>query len=317
MRRFRIRRRRAAALALLPAAAITMTTSLTMAAPKPRSAAIEPQRGSVTVGDKVLMRGRFPDAPNAVVSIRHQSAGHKVFKQVATTRTGPGGYYDVRVKPHSTGLWRAELAEPARVAQSQPALDGRARRVDTRSDSERIRVRSKIAAAVSKHNANLGQGVNISGRVAPRGRRAVEIRAGGKKIRTTTNKRGRFEVRWQPPSTGSFRVTAQAEGDKRAGKSADDAGRVTVYRPAAASWYGPGLYGNRTACGQTLTASTLGVAHKSMPCGTKLKLKYGSRTVRVRVIDRGPYAGNREFDLTYATKQRLGFPDVGTVYTSK
>lgn len=314
MRRFRIRRRHAAAFALLPATAVLITTSLTMAATQPRQAAFEPQRQSVTIGNRVLMQGRFPDAPNAVVEIRHQAAGHRFFRQVATTRTGDGGYYSVRVRPHSTGLWRAQLDRPARVAQS--ALDGE-RRIDARSDAERIRVRSRIAAGVSKHHANIGQGVTISGRVAPRGRRTVVIHAGRKDITTTANKRGRFEVRWKPPSTGGYKVTARARGNKVAAGSSDDAGRVTVYRPAAASWYGPGFYGNRTACGQTLTSSTLGVAHKSMPCGTRLKLRYGSRTVRVRVIDRGPYAAGREFDLTYATKQRLGFPDTGTVYTSK
>ncbi len=71
------------------------------------------------------------------------------------------------------------------------------------------------------------------------------------------------------------------------------------------------------ACGGVLTPGTLGVAHKSMPCGTKLTLRYGGRSVTVRVVDRGPFAGNREFDLTSATKQRLGFPDVGTVLTSR
>ncbi len=54
-----------------------------------------------------------------------------------------------------------------------------------------------------------------------------------------------------------------------------------------------------------------------MPCGTKLKLRYRHKTVKVKVIDRGPYAGNREFDLTEATKNKLGFPDVGTVWASK
>jgi rare lipoprotein A (peptidoglycan hydrolase) len=61
----------------------------------------------------------------------------------------------------------------------------------------------------------------------------------------------------------------------------------------------------------------MGVAHKSMPCGTKLRLRYRGRSVSVRVIDRGPYSGNREFDLTEATKNALRFPDVGTVLTSR
>ena len=94
-------------------------------------------------------------------------------------------------------------------------------------------------------------------------------------------------------------------------------GRVNVYRPAHASWYGPGFYGHRTACGGTLTASVVGVANKSLPCGTRVTLRYGRRTVTARVIDRGPYSGAREFDLTAATKRRLGFPSTGIVWSTR
>jgi rare lipoprotein A len=93
--------------------------------------------------------------------------------------------------------------------------------------------------------------------------------------------------------------------------------RVTVYRAASASWYGPGLYGNRMACGGTLTPGTLGVAHKSLPCGTKVHLRHGKRTVTAPVVDRGPYVGDREYDLTARTKEKLGFGSTGTVLASK
>ena len=71
-----------------------------------------------------------------------------------------------------------------------------------------------------------------------------------------------------------------------------------MYRHALASWYGPGLYGNQLGCGGRLGTSQLGVAHKSLPCGTKVTLRHHGRVVRVPVIDRGPYSGAREFDLT-------------------
>lgn len=90
-------------------------------------------------------------------------------------------------------------------------------------------------------------------------------------------------------------------------------GRLNVYRYAQASWYGPGLYGNRLGCGGTLTAGRLGVAHKSLPCGAKVTLRHGGRTVRVPVIDRGPYVGGREFDLTAATARRLHFRGHGAI----
>jgi rare lipoprotein A len=99
--------------------------------------------------------------------------------------------------------------------------------------------------------------------------------------------------------------------------SSDGGGKVQAFRRAVASWYGPGFYGNRTACGGTLGYSTLGVAHKTMPCRTRLTLRYRGREVTVRVIDRGPYVGGREFDLTGATKARLGFGSTGTVLSSR
>jgi rare lipoprotein A (peptidoglycan hydrolase) len=90
-------------------------------------------------------------------------------------------------------------------------------------------------------------------------------------------------------------------------------GRLNAYRRATVSWYGPGLYGNKLGCGGRLTPSTIGVANKSLPCGTRLTLRRGSHIVRARVVDRGPYVGGREFDLTSATRTRLHFSGVGQI----
>ena len=80
-----------------------------------------------------------------------------------------------------------------------------------------------------------------------------------------------------------------------------------------ASWYGPGFYGNRTACGQTYAPDMLGVAHRTLPCGTLVVLTYGSRTITVPVIDRGPYVAGRALDLSNATRAALGCPDLCTI----
>jgi rare lipoprotein A (peptidoglycan hydrolase) len=87
----------------------------------------------------------------------------------------------------------------------------------------------------------------------------------------------------------------------------------TPMRSAGASWYGPGLYGNHTACGQTLRANTLGVAHKTLPCGTTVKFVYHGQTLITQVIDRGPYVKGRAWDLTAAASEALGFEGVGQV----
>jgi len=80
-----------------------------------------------------------------------------------------------------------------------------------------------------------------------------------------------------------------------------------------ASYFGPGLYGNRTACGLTLTTTLQGVAHRTLPCGTLVHLSYAGHDVTVPVVDRGPNVAGREFDLTYATKLALACPDLCTL----
>jgi rare lipoprotein A len=84
-------------------------------------------------------------------------------------------------------------------------------------------------------------------------------------------------------------------------------------RTAGASWYGPGLWGNHTACGQTLRPNTLGVAHKTLPCGTTVKFVYHGKALITQVIDRGPYVRGRAWDLTAAASEALGLEGVGQV----
>jgi peptidoglycan hydrolase-like protein with peptidoglycan-binding domain len=82
-------------------------------------------------------------------------------------------------------------------------------------------------------------------------------------------------------------------------------------RSSGASWYGPGFFGNRTACGQTLRPTTRGVAHKTLPCGSRVLIGYRGRFVITTVIDRGPFVGGRSWDLTAATARSLRFDSAG------
>jgi Lytic transglycolase len=72
-------------------------------------------------------------------------------------------------------------------------------------------------------------------------------------------------------------------------------------------------YGLTIACGGVLQPNQLGVANKTLPCGTQVTFRYGNRAIRVPVIDRGPYIAGREWDFTGATAAALGFPGLGTV----
>lgn len=84
-------------------------------------------------------------------------------------------------------------------------------------------------------------------------------------------------------------------------------------RLAGATWYGPGLYGNRTACGQVLRPGTIGVAHRNLPCGTAVKFVHKGRSLVTSVIDRGPYSGGNAWDLTNGARLALDFEGVGKI----
>jgi hypothetical protein len=149
--------------------------------------------------------------------------------------------------------------------------------------------------------------------------RSIELQAMGphgwrEVAHTHTRADGRFRLRYTPHATGSRRVRLRFAGDGYDLPAHRLLGRLNVYRLAGASWYGGG---GSLACGGSLTSSTLGVANKTLPCGTLVTLRYGGRSVRVPVVDRGPYVAGREFDLTEATKQALGFGDTGDVWTTR
>jgi len=182
------------------------------------------------------------------------------------------------------------------------------------------RQRSHVSLHLSTHTVLAGNGLAVRGKVRPSGRRRVKLvfRGPDRAVRgVTTRGNGTFALRWSPERTGSYAVRAYGVHDRRVSASRSAKRRLTSYRLAGASYYGPGLYGNGVACGGTLMPGTMGVAHQTLPCGTKVKLRYHGRSVTVPVIDRGPYVAGRDYDLTEAVKERLGFPGVGTVLATR
>lgn len=176
---------------------------------------------------------------------------------------------------------------------------------------------SGVELKLGKRNVLAVHKAKIKGSVVPGGVRTVEIDVNGKRVKEVkSGPNGRFETKWRPESPGVYRVQAIVKGVGTAPVKSH-AKRLNAYRAVQASYYGPGLYGGHLACGGTLTPGKLGVANKTLPCGTKVTLRHGSKTVTVRVIDRGPYSGNRVYDLTAATKSKLGFGSTGIVLSTK
>ena len=83
---------------------------------------------------------------------------------------------------------------------------------------------------------------------------------------------------------------------------------------ALAGSSGPAAFGRKTACGGVISPATEGVAHPTLPCGARVFITYGHKTVLVQVIDRGPYVPGRQFDLTDALARRLGLHGVQEIH---
>jgi rare lipoprotein A (peptidoglycan hydrolase) len=84
---------------------------------------------------------------------------------------------------------------------------------------------------------------------------------------------------------------------------------------AIATWFGPGFYGKHTACGQKLTPRVVGVANRTLPCGTLVQVTYSGHTLTVPVLDRGPYSHHASWDLTAGAAQALGITETVRIET--
>ena len=187
----------------------------------------------------------------------------------------------------AAGQGAAAAAEPA----AAPAIDAR-----------RLEIR-------------VGELATVAGRAAPGSGAALQVRRQGRwdtLARARSAATGRFVLRARVR-----RATSVPARVRLADGAARSVGRLNVYRVAIASWYGPGLYGNRTGCGGRLWPGRLGVAHRTLPCGSLVTIRHRARVVRVPVIDRGPYVGAREYDLTAETARRLRFHGYGAILTTR
>jgi hypothetical protein len=304
-----LRLRRGGPLRIAVLAACTMTTGAAYAATAPSAAtpgvSMAAVKARVAYGSTVRISGSVAGrAPGRAVRLEWAPRGGG-FRTAARTRSGAGGLYRFAVRARRSGAYRA-------VSELGEATGGR-----------RVTVVARLTGS-ARHHFRRGARVGVRGVLSPRlrgrgVRLQVRTRHGWRTVdRVRTRGGGRFRAAWRPPRPGRYRLRIRFAGDRlNAAVSRQLRGRVYVYRPGKASWYGPGLYGHRTACGQTLNGGIKGVAHKWLPCGTRITFRYRGRSVSARVIDRGPFSAGRDWDLTPAVKRALRFGDVGVVWSTR
>jgi rare lipoprotein A (peptidoglycan hydrolase) len=174
-----------------------------------------------------------------------------------------------------------------------------------------------MAVVTAQADAAQWQRATLGDRTLQKGTAGNDV----KTLQILLTRRG-FEV----PATGYFGTITKRKVkrfQRSRGLTADGiVGPMTraKFRPRnrrTATWYGPGLYGNKMACGGTLTRNTFGVAHKTLPCGKKVTIAHGGRIVIARVVDRGPFVKGVAYDLTEKTARSVRMSSTSEVLASR
>jgi rare lipoprotein A len=163
-------------------------------------------------------------------------------------------------------------------------------------------------------NVLVGQTIRIRGRLLPaQAGRQVELEGWqGHSWRhlgsATTGPEGGFVLRYTATGLGPEQLRVRFANAYV--HALAHAARLMVFQETVASWYDDA---GDTACG---FHATMGVANKTLPCGTKVTFRLGGRSVTAVVDDRGPFVAGRDWDLNQNTAAALGVSGVATVWSS-
>jgi rare lipoprotein A len=267
--------------------------------------------GKVAFGKAVVVRGRLQNGSAGDRVVLQRSTRSSSWTDVGTDTADR----DLRVRIRVKGVWKSARY---RLLYSESDAATASGETSATSDGVLVQVKPRLKVKVRPARVMAGRSVRVKGLLRPHksGRRvSIKRRTGGewRRVARPRIKSGRYSARVSATNSGRSRIKVVFGGDGT-NSGAARTRKLIVYDADLASWYGPGLYGNRTACGQTLGYNTVGVAHRSLPCGTKVGILYRGRSITVPVIDRGPY-GSAEWDLTRAAAARLKFSGHGTVGT--
>jgi rare lipoprotein A len=275
----------------------------------------------VRYGDVTNVAGTAPAAAaGSPVVLETAPSGASAWHPLAQTRIGAEGDFRFRVTLRHSGVLRVlpavgeqSLERPAPTPAPTPAAGAPAL---STSALRPVTVAARLRLSRAAHAVLGGQAVNVGGALLPaRSGRWLALEGHSAQgwhtlARTRTGGRGGFRFHLTPGTAVARRLRVQFAGDAANGRTSGSAGTVTFYQPSVASWYDDG---GSTACGYH---AGLGVANRTLPCGTRVQIRYGGRTVSAVVDDRGPYVGGRDWDLNQDTAAALRFSGVGMVWTA-
>jgi rare lipoprotein A len=315
-RRRRSRLGAGALMIAVPISGAALHAGQALATPAQQALKIRPRSVRVPYGHDVTVQGAAPsaDAGHTVV-LEFAPHGASAWRQLSSSTVAADGSFRLTGALAQSGMLRALDT----LTGSRTPLLARANGGGVRPTSAPVPVEVAAEVRVRPRPISVlgGQAIQVRGRLLPAaiGRTvSLQGRENGR-WRTLTSTRtrsaGRFVLRYVAQAAGQEPIRVKFAGDRVNGRSSASAGQMTVYREAGASWYDDRA---STACG---FHAYYGVANRTLPCGTKVALRYNGRSVTATVDDRGPYVGGRDWDLNQNTASALGFGGVGTVWSSQ
>jgi hypothetical protein len=308
----------------LPASALALSSAVpgqaadTPAAATPSSLQLRVAQQRLQYSHPVTVTGRAPAA----------AAGHTIQLQTAASRSS--GWHTLRsAKIHVGGGFRLQaalrrsgfvrVASAVATGHGEPlASSATFAGAGAISSPHPVTVAAQLQVRPRSRDLLAGQAVKVGGKLRPaRAGRVVRLQGhsptGWHTLTSTrTGVAGGFQLRTTPDNGVQRRLRVQFAGDQANAGTTRSAGRVTVYRDqSVASWYDDS---GSTACG---FHAGMGVANRDLPCGTKVRLRYGGHSVTAVVDDRGPFVGGRDWDLNQNTAAALNFGGVGTVWATQ
>jgi rare lipoprotein A len=270
---------------------------------------------SIRYGETAVVKGSA-GAENAGRPVALEFSSPSGWRVIKSATTAADGGFAFQSRLRRSGHLRVALGDGSAVRSSATPIATTA----ARSASQRVTVAATLPVPYRRLDVPAGRTAVVRGRLRPwRAGRTVRLEIlTGRRWRVVDRDRtdgaGRYALAYKPASSGSRFARVTFAGDAANGRALRRIGRVSSYRPALASRYD--MYGGALACGGSLGYNALVVAHKTLPCGTKVRIRYHGRTATATVRDRGPYSGGREFDLAGAVARKLGFNGVGRIWVS-
>jgi hypothetical protein len=300
----------------VPLSAAALVASQALAAPAQQALKITPRSVRMTYGNDLVVRGAAPaaDAGHTVV-LEFARAGASAWRQLSSSSIAGDGSFRLTSALAQSGVVRA--LDTSSGAQAPLLARASSGAVATTSAPVPVDVAARVRVRPRPISVLGGQAIQVRGRLLP-GVAGRKVSLQGRRdarwqtlTSTRTRSAGRFVLRYLAGTASREAIRVKFPGDRLNGLSTAAVGHMTVYREAGASWYEDG--GN-TACG---FHAHYGVANRTLPCGTKVALRYNGRSLTATVDDRGPYVGGRDWDLNQNTASALGFGGVGTVWSSQ